>query len=47
MFGKMKKFVPVLMLGVLFGGAVLVAQAGDASARTTQCWKCTGGWCCY
>ncbi len=47
MFSKIAKIVPVLILSAIVGAVTLMAPAGDASARTTQCWKCTGGWCCY
>ena len=47
MFRKMVKIVPVLVLTAVVGAMTLLAPAGDANARTTQCWKCVGGWCCY
>ena len=38
---KFKFFAFTVAVGV----AALVSVA--ASAATTQCWRCVGGWCCY
>lgn len=45
MFSKLTKTFAALALLAAFGAAAL--SSGEASARTTQCWRCTGGWCCY
>ena len=45
MFSKLTKIVAALALVGTIGAAALAT--GNAEARTTQCWRCTGGWCCY
>ncbi len=37
--------IKLLAFTVATGAAALVSFG--ASAATTQCWKCVGGWCCY
>lgn len=31
----------------LIAGIGVTAVTTDAQARMTQCWRCTGGYCCY
>lgn len=38
------KIIAALVLSAAVGAAALTS---DANARTTQCWRCVGGYCCY
>ena len=40
---RIAKIAALLGLIAAFGLIPVTAEAG----RTTKCWKCTGGWCCY
>jgi hypothetical protein len=46
-FTKLSQFAKTVSALAFVVAIGAVALAATADAGTTQCWRCTGGWCCY